>query len=377
MTHPLPFPSMPRRPSPRSRGAGWAAVLLLGLAGLLAGCAATPPAWYDAGKRHHRPDGFVNPYGPTIDKSIGDLVAWRWRAWREDLPAAPSAVIAGYQGFEVMRPDLAALAAMPPQRTLTWIGHATAWLQLGGLNVLTDPHFSERASPFRSLGPRRRVALPVELDQMPRIDLVVLSHNHPDSLDEATVARLRGQAGGPPLFLVPLGLKAWFEARGIDTVRELDWWDETRVGELRVWFVPAQHWSARSLTDRNESLWGGWVIQDAQDYRVWFAGDSGYTRDFAEIGARFGGVDLALLPVGAYEPRWFMAQAHVNPDEAVKAHLDVRSRLSIGIHWGTFELTDEPLDQPITDLAAALARYQVAPSSFRLLRHGETLRLTQ
>lgn len=338
---------------------------------LAAGCASAPPDGYDPARAHHRPDGFVNLHGPSGGKSVGDLLRWRWQAWRDERPQPPSAWRDGYEGFERIAPDVAAIVA-DDRASATWIGHATVWLRLGGLNILTDPHFSERASPFSWIGPRRRVPLPIALDDLPRIDVVVLSHNHPDSLDEATVLALRDQPGGPPRFFVPLGNRPWFEARGVTDVQALDWWDTQTFGGLRLTFVPAQHWSARSLTDRNETLWGGWVLTDAR-HSVYFAGDTGYSRDFAEIGTRFDGFDLALLPVGAYEPRWFMQQQHVNPDEAVRIHLDVGARQSVGIHWGTFELTDEPLDQPVGDLADALRRYEVDPARFRLLRNGETL----
>ena len=341
---------------------------------VLVACAGNAPESYDPSRLHHRPDGFTNLHGPRGGKSFGDLLAWRWQAWRASLPPPPSRFVDGYEGFEVLAPDVGAIAA-DPRASVTWIGHATAWVRLAGLNILTDPHFSERASPVTWAGPVRRVPLPVTLAQLPRIDLVVLSHNHPDSLDERTVQDLARQDGGPPLFLVPLGTADWFRERGVESVREFDWWDNRQVNGLSVSFVPAQHWSARGLTDRNRSLWGGWVLDDAR-HRIYFAGDSGYSRDFAEIGARFGGFDLALLPVGAYEPRWFMKAQHVNPEEAVLAHFDVRARRSIGIHWGTFELTDEPLDQPIGDLAAARRKYALDESDFILLRHGETHWLT-
>ncbi|MEZ5651887.1 MAG: MBL fold metallo-hydrolase [Burkholderiaceae bacterium] len=351
-----------------TRGTHVASAMLLAL--LVSACVSTPPDTYDPQREHHRPDGFVNRYGPAGGHSLSDIAKWRWQAWRADRPAPPSRFRDGYGGFEVVRPDVAAILA-EPRDSATWIGHATVWLRVGGINILTDPHFGERASPFSWLGPVRRVPLPISLDELPHVDAVVISHNHPDSLDEQTVRALRDQDGGAPLFFVPLGLRPWFEERGIDSVQAMDWWDTRSAFDLRFTFVPAQHWSARGLFDRNQSLWGGWVI--AGDRRkVYFAGDSGYSRDLAEIGARFGGFDLALLPVGAYEPRWFMQDHHLNPEEAVLVHQDVHARQSVGIHWGTFELGDEPLDQPIGDLAAALAKHAIDPARFVLLRHGET-----
>ncbi|MEZ5661810.1 MAG: MBL fold metallo-hydrolase [Burkholderiaceae bacterium] len=342
---------------------------------LLAGCASSPPAYYDPGREHHRPDGFVNRHGPSGDQALSSLLRWRWQRWRADAPAPPSRYRQGYEGFERLRPDVPAILA-DRRPSATWIGHASTWLRLSGVNVLTDPHFGDRASPLSWIGPVRRVPVPLSIAEMPHVDVVVISHNHADHLDEGTILALRDQAGGAPLFLVPLGLRDWFTERGVASVQALDWWDTHEVSGLRFSFVPAQHWSGRSLTDRNRSLWGGWVIQDANT-RVYFAGDTGYSRDFAEIGARFGRFDLALIPVGAYEPRWFMSDQHVNPEEAVMIHQDVGAQLSVGVHWGTFELTDEPLDQPIGDLAAALKKYDIDPTAFRLLRHGETIWLTR
>ncbi len=341
---------------------------------LVAGCANQPPRWYDPAKTHHRPDGFTNSDGIRTNKPLADLIRWRWEAWRGGHPAPPSQVYDGYAGIPTMQPDLARLAAPGDRPIVTWLGHATVLIQLAGVNILTDPHFSDRASPFSFIGPRRRVPLVATLDKLPRIDLVVISHNHYDHLDEQTVLALAAQQGGPPQFLVPLGVDEWFGDLGVTSVRAMDWWDKSRIGPVEIDFVPVQHWSARSLTDRNKTLWGGYVIRGA-DTSVFFAGDTGYSRDFAQIAARYGGFDLALLPVGAYEPRWFMKQQHVNPDEAVQVHLDINARQTVGIHWGTFELTDEPLDQPVLDLAAAVRKYQLEPDAFILLQHGQTIEI--
>jgi hypothetical protein len=167
------------------------------------------------------------------------------------------------------------------------------------------------------------------LDQLPHIDLVLLSHNHYDHLDESTVRRLNRQAGGPPHFLVPLGLRNWFVQRNMHKVTEMDWWESLSIDALKIHFVPAQHWSSRTLTDRNQSLWGGFVV-DGPAFRFYFAGDSGYSKDFADIGERFPGIDLAALPIGAYEPRWFMRNQHVNPAEAVQALIDLLTPLDLG-----------------------------------------------
>jgi len=200
---------------------------------------------------------------------------------------------------------------------------------------------------------------------------VLISHNHYDHLDLPSVKALAAQAGGPPRFYVPLGLAPWFQDAGITTTTEMDWWDSREDAGLKVNFVPAQHWSARTLWDRNETLWGGFVVEHPR-FRFLFTGDTGYSRDFSDIGQRFGSIDLAAIPIGAYDPRWFMAPQHVDPDESVLIHRDVHARQSLAVHWGTFVLTDEPLDEPPKKLAQALDRAGLKQDVFWVLRHGET-----
>ena len=322
--------------------------------------------YYDPDKAHHTPQGFRNN-ARTSGKTTAEF--FRWQRERRNLvippPAADlAAVVADVEFIRTNRIDFA----------VTWIGHATALVQLGGLNFLTDPHFSERASPVQFMGPRRWQRPGVALAELPRIDVVLLSHNHYDHLDAGSVDELATQSGGPPLFLVPLGVDRWMEGAGVTRVRAMDWWESLDYEGVTVSFVPAQHWSRRTLADTNTTLWGGFVVQ-AGARSFYFAGDTGYGPDFAAIGARFGGFDLSLLPIGAYEPRWFMREAHVNPDEAVQIHRDVRSRKSLAIHWGTFPLTDEPLDRPLADLAIARSRHRLAAEDFVTLRHGGTLKL--
>ena len=286
-------------------------------------------------------------------------------------PATPTPRVEPDLAF--LRANAAAGPAMQP--AVTWIGHASTLLQIGGLNVLTDPIFSERASPWQAVGPRRALPPGLALAQLPHIDAVVISHNHYDHLDEHSVVALAAQAGGPPLFLVPLGHKAWFESLGVPRVQELDWWQTHRLGGVDFTLTPVQHWSGRGLGDRLQSLWGGWAMV-TPDVGVFFAGDTGYSKDFAEIGRRLaaprGGFDLALVPVGAYEPRWFMRQQHVDPAEAVQMHRDLQARRTLGIHWGTFELTDESLDEPPRALAAARRAAGLADDDFFLLAVGQT-----
>ncbi len=347
-------------------------VVLCAAAGVAAGvssCASINPA-YDPGRPHHRPEGFVNNYAPAGGKPLSVLLQWFAERTAAGLPKPPSTVVQGYT-FPVRQPDLALLRSNRESETATFIGHATMLVQVGGLNVLTDPQFSDRAFMVQWAGPKRRTRLPLAIGDLPRIDVVVISHNHYDHLDLDSVLALNRQPGGPPRFFVPLGVDRWMREQGITNVEGLDWWEMRRVADTEVHFVPVQHWSARTPFDRNRTLWGGWVLR-SPSYSVFFAGDTGYSKDFADIGTRFGGVDLALIPVGAYEPRWFMKDQHVNPEEAVMIHRDVRARASIGVHWGTFELTDESLDEPIVALREALARAGIPHEQFTLLDHGQT-----
>ena len=334
-------------------------LLLLALAAMLAACAAVSFPYFDPAKPHRAADGFRNNY-PHPEK--GGFWRWKWDQLRGGLPRNPAE---GYR-FAAATPNLVA------NPSVTWVGHATVLLRVGGLSVLTDPHFSERASPVTFAGPRRVVSPVPALNELPHIDAVVVSHNHYDHLDHDSVARLAEQAGGSPRFFVPLGLKDWFARRGIQDVVELDWWESLDFRGLKVDFVPVQHWSKRTLTDENQTLWGGWVIRHPE-LSFFFAGDTGYSKDFADIRARFGGFDLAAIPIGAYAPRWFMQIMHLDPAEAVRVHQDVNARRSLAIHWGTFaNLTDESLYEPPLRLVEERKKAGLADDAFLVLRHGET-----
>jgi N-acyl-phosphatidylethanolamine-hydrolysing phospholipase D len=326
--------------------------------------------------------GFQNTHIDRVDKSLGDLLRWRWEAWSAGVPKPPE------QPVPQVAPDLAfihhnATAGVAMQPAMTWIGHASTLVQASGLNVLTDPMFSERAFMVQWAGPKRAQPPGLSLSELPHIDVVLISHNHYDHLDANSVRALNQQAGGPPMFLVPLGLKAWMAGQGITQVEELDWWQRRDVGGVAFHLTAVQHWSARGLGDRSQTLWGGWAVL-GPDFHWYFSGDTGYSPDFVETRRRFangqspdqgGGFDLALIAVGAYEPRWFMKDQHVNPDEAVRIHLDLGAKRSVGVHWGTFELTDEALDQPPRDLARARVAHGLGDHDFDVIAIGETRRL--
>jgi L-ascorbate metabolism protein UlaG (beta-lactamase superfamily) len=258
----------------------------------------------------------------------------------------------------------------PDDVAITFVNHATFLIQTDGMTILTDPVWSERASPFRRIGPKRVRHPGVAFADLPRIDLILLSHNHYDHLDVATLARLR--ATFAPTVLAAAGDRRLLAPLGFARVHELDWWDEHQFGDtLKVTFVPAQHFSARGLFDRRKSLWGGYMIE-SRGRRVYFGGDTGYASHFSEIKTRLGSPDIAMLGIGAYEPRWFMQPIHMNPAEAVCAHRDLGSRHSIGMHFGTFQLTTEAIDQPQADLRRALAESGIPDSEFVTLHEGET-----
>jgi len=243
--------------------------------------------------------------------------------------------------------DRALPRAEPGQTLVTWVGHASFVLQTGGLTVLTDPVWSARIP-----GRIARYTPPgIEWASLPRIDAVLISHNHYDHLDLPTIVRLPKDT---PL-LVPGNLGWWFRRRGFRDITDLDWWESRRIGDVAFDFVPAHHWSRRTPYDTNKSLWGGWVMSPDGGPRTYFAGDTGYGHWFTEIGGRYPGIDLALLPVGAYEPQWFMRPMHMNPEEAVRATADLGARRMATMHWGTFALTAEPLLEPRVRAVAAWA----------------------
>lgn len=273
-------------------------------------------------------------------------------------------------------PDVEALQRPPAAgegARLTWIGHASWLVQLDGVSLLIDPVFSERLGP----GVRRRVPPALSVAELPSIDAQLVTHNHRDHLDRPSLERVARPV------ITGLGLAPYFAARGL-ACTELDWWQEARVGDVRVRFVPSQHWSQRGVGDTNETLWGGFVVEGSSA-RIYHSGDTAYFDGFAAIGERSGPIDAALLPIGAYEPAWFMGTQHLNPEEAVRAYVELGARELVAMHWGTFQLTDEPLDEPPARLEAEWQRRGLEPERCHVppigaslhVRRGERLALGQ
>jgi L-ascorbate metabolism protein UlaG (beta-lactamase superfamily) len=253
---------------------------------------------------------------------------------------------------------------------VTFVGHSTFLIQSRAGNILTDPVYAERASPVTFAGPRRVRQPGVRFDDLPEIAVILLSHNHYDHCDLRTLAALDRRFH--PLVVTPLGNARLLRSAGLRRIEELDWWQNAATTPFPVTLVPAQHFSARGPFDRDKALWGGFLFSLANRLLL-FAGDSGYGPHFREIGARLGPIDLALIPIGAYEPRWFMRDIHMNPAEAVQTHLDLGARQSLGMHFGTFQLTAEGIDEPIHALARARQRLGVPDGAFHVLEGGESL----
>lgn len=298
---------------------------------------------------HHAPDGgFRDPWndGVQVVRGMGDFVRWSFQRLRRRPPPDPhpDEVPAG-------SPAVADPRAPSREIRLTWIGHASFLLQVGGLNFLTDPVFSERVSPVRWAGPKRLRPPGLDPSELPAIDAILLSHDHFDHLDRASVVALHDRFGSRVPWITPLGYRDWFARVGVRNVRELDWWEPTTLaggsGLVRVTAAPARHWTRRGWAV-NRRLWSSFVIDVEEGPSVYFGGDSGWFPAYPEIGRRLGPFDVVMLPIGAYEPRWFMQGAHMNPEDAVRAYTEIGRRGAfVAMHWGTFRLTDEdPLEPP-------------------------------
>jgi L-ascorbate metabolism protein UlaG (beta-lactamase superfamily) len=301
---------------------------------------------------------FFNPDGANGQPfwRLPRLLLTPWTRWPAEVPVEPR------------RPPNPG----PAEVVVTFIGHASFLIQIGATSVLVDPVYADRASPLSFAGPRRARAPGVRLDDLPPISLVLLSHNHYDHCDLGTLRLLERRFH--PAAVTPLGNGRLLRSAGLRQVEELDWWETSSAAPLPITLTRAQHFSARSPFDRNRALWGGFLIE-AGGHRILHAGDSGYGPHFREIATRLGPIDLALFPIGAYEPRWFMKDIHMNPAEAVQAHLDLGARRSIAMHFGTFQLTPEGIDEPVGELANARRDLGVPAERFRAVEVGESISL--
>ncbi|WP_419812706.1 MBL fold metallo-hydrolase [Bacterioplanoides sp.] len=323
----------------------------------------------DRKKHHHAPKGGFRNNEPMqmYHRSLWNVLKWKLF---ETLPK-PSSVPVVEDDYSVFNRSEDSL--------VSWIGHATFLIRHNGLNIITDPHFSERASPVQWAGPKRYSPPAIDIDALPHVDVVVISHDHYDHLDRLSVLAIqKKQSDNPPLFMLPLGLGKWFDKKGIRNWVELDWWESHTHQGWTYTAVPCQHFSGRSIR-QDHTLWCGWVFEADSEpdtpnepgKRFYFAGDTGYSGDFKAIGERFSYMDMAMVPIGAYEPRWFMKEIHVNPEEAVHIHKDVGSRLSLAMHWGSFMLTNEPMLQPPEDLQQAKQQQGVADEEFIVIKPGK------
>lgn len=322
---------------------------------------------------HHRPEGgFRNPWPSAGMHGFMDFLKWTL-VERRRLPRRPDPDPAVF-----LRADPAYLTPRsdPEQFTISWIGHTSFLIQIAGLNVLTDPIWSERASPVQFAGPRRWVPPAIEFDRLPPIDVVLVSHDHYDHLDSTTVSRIASRYPAA-VWNAPLGVGAFLKQHGARDINERDWWEQSSVGSLKLTCVPAQHFSGRTLGRRNRTLWAGWTLR-SRNHSVFFAGDTALHPEFATIAERCGPFDLAILPIGAYEPRWFMGTVHMDPEDCVKAMSQLVSRQSgrrlimAAAHWGTFKLTDEPMDEPPARMRVFWQAARLDAKDLWIMRHGET-----
>jgi N-acyl-phosphatidylethanolamine-hydrolysing phospholipase D len=302
------------------------------------------------------PPTFVEP--PPVPTDVSLLYAEHQRDGRFFNPWSP---LPPRTLVRVVANDGSALSDVEASASITWVGHATFAVQDEADVFLTDPHFGEHA-----LLPRRQVPPGIPIEAVPAEAFAVISHNHYDHLDAWTVDHLPATLS----WFVPLGLADWFRERGRTNVVELDWWESSRRGRWTITCLPSQHWSRRFAQGRNRVLWCSWLL-DSGERRYYFAGDTGYFHGFAEYGRRFGPIDVSMLPIGAYEPRWFMHDQHMSPEEAYRAFRDLGARWMLPMHWGTFDLTDEPADLPPVELERAVERARGDPARVRVLAIGE------
>ncbi len=311
-------------------------------------------------KPHHLQNGFINP---EVKNHLGfwDFIQWQWNRPKQKNPEDYR-----FPLFTLSKKQLIDF----PKPSITWIGHATFYIQTKNFSFLTDPHFSNRASPVSWAGPKRVVPPPIQIEDLPQLDFVLISHSHYDHLDFESIKRISTTFPQVRIY-VGLNLKKWFNRHFPNlNIIELDWWEKSSLNNAIITATPIQHWSKRSLWDTNKTLWCGYHVQ-IDELTLFFAGDTGYSKQFKKIAHRLAPIQVALLPIGAYSPRWFMKNHHINPEEALQIHKDLKTKHSIAMHWGTFILSDEPLDEPPEVLNTLLKNNETI--SFTVLSHGQSL----
>ena len=302
---------------------------------------------------------YENTNGIAIDKPFSDLL--KWQRNKDDPVTTSIEVSDAWKKIDLDNDNNYSI----------WIGHSTFLIKKDNLTILTDPIFSERASPFKRFGPKRLIPPALNISELPKIDVVTVSHNHYDHLDIRSL-KILYELNPDIIFLIPKGDKNIFDKRNIKNVFEFEWWQNFMIQNVEFTFTPVQHWSARGLFDKNDSLWGGWYIKN-KDYSIYHAGDTGYSNDFITTKEKLGSPKYSFIPIGAYEPEWFMAASHVNPEDAIKIMLDLESEYSFGMHWGTFTLTDEDTTEPKIRLNEALKKANL--NNFKTIVPGQIIRL--
>tara|TARA_B100001250_G_scaffold114011_1_gene96440 strand:- start:5982 stop:6911 length:930 start_codon:yes stop_codon:yes gene_type:complete len=303
---------------------------------------------------------FENKNQENLERSFGDFLKWRFTRKQPEK-------------IKIEKSDQWEDLTSESNNYAVWIGHSTYLLKKDGLTILTDPVFSKRASPISIAGPKRLITPAISIKELPSIDVILISHNHYDHLDIKSLKTLYS-LNPDSLFLVPKGDKKLLLKSGINNVTEFIWWDDIKIKDSIFTFTPVQHWSARGIRDRNRSLWGGWFVQ-FPEYSIYHAGDTGYSSDFKETKKRLGSPDFAMIPIGGYNPRWFMSHHHVKPSESIQIAKDLGALRSFGMHWGTFILTDEDILEPPKLIFEELKKLNLPGGFFKTPKPGELIPL--
>lgn len=317
--------------------------------------------------KHHTPNGFKNPY-LAIPRSF-----WKSFFWitNKILSGEEKEKIYPVEGIPISKEEISKKAN---SYQFWWIGHSTVYIKTPEFAFITDPQFSKRASPVAFFGPIRHALLPIEIEDLPEINFVLISHNHYDHLDQESIKRIYKKF--KPIFFVPLKVGNLLKEWNIENIIELDWWQYIQIQDFEIYCTPARHFSARSLFDRNETLWSGWFVKDLKNqFSFYFAGDTGYENFFKEIREEIGKPNLAMIPIGAFEPRWFMKEVHIDPIEAVQAYIDLEADIFFPIHWGTFYLAEEPMNLPPILLKQEIIKRNLNHNQIKFLKIGEKVEI--